>query len=111
MTKEKTQYKCELSDLFNCKYFTAKETNKNYLEIHHFVPREFSNEFEDSIEILDNYVALCPHCHRMLHLAVDRERIGALSFLLNKRKVALHEHHIDVDIDTIKTFYGIEENI
>ncbi len=109
MAKERSDYKCELSDLYSCKYFTGKENNKNYLEIHHLVPREFSNEFEQTIEILSNYVALCPHCHRMLHFAVDRERIPALFYLLNKRKEELAKHGINIDIDFLKLLYNVEE--
>lgn len=109
MAKERSNYKCELSDLYSCKYFTGKENNKNYLEIHHLVPREFSNEFEQTIEILSNYVALCPHCHRMLHFAVDRERIPALLYLLNKRKEELANHGINIDIDFLKLLYNVEE--
>ena len=109
MTKERSHYLCELQSLHNCRYFTSKESQKNYLEIHHLVPREFSNEFEKSIEILDNYVPLCPHCHRMLHLATDRERLSALTFLYNARKDALQLKEITVDLDKLKVFYGIEE--
>lgn len=109
MTKERSKYLCELHDLHDCRYFTSKESGKNYLEIHHLVPREFSNEFENSIEIIDNYVPLCPHCHRMLHLATDRERLGALTYLFNKRKDALSIKHIDVTLKELRAFYGICE--
>ena len=109
MAKERSGYLCELDDLFGCKYFTSKENGKNYLEIHHLVPREFSNEFEKSIEIIDNYVALCPHCHRLIHFATDRERIAALNYLFSKRKEKLISKGINVDIKTLKKFYDIEE--
>lgn len=109
MAKERSDYECELSDLYGCKYFTGKENNKNYLEIHHLVPREFSNEFEHTIEILSNYVALCPRCHRMLHFAVDRERSPILFYLLNKRKEELSKHGIYIDIDFLKLLYNVRE--
>ena len=109
MTKERAKYLCELHDLHDCRYFTSKESNKNYLEIHHLVPREFSNEFEKSIEIIDNYVPLCPHCHRMLHLATDRERLSALTYLYNKRNADLKAKHIEVSLKELRAFYGIEE--
>lgn len=109
MAKEKAGYKCELHDLNNCRYFTSKESKQNYLEIHHLVPREFSNEFEHSIEILDNYIAMCPHCHRLLHFATDRERISSLNYLFNKRHSNLESKKIVVSIKELKLFYGIEE--
>ena len=109
IAKEKANYKCELHDLNDCRYFTSKESNQNYLEIHHLVPREFSNEFEHSIEIIDNYTALCPHCHRLLHFATDRERIYALNYLFNKRHNALEQKNVVVSVKELKAFYGIEE--
>lgn len=109
MAKEKAHYLCELDDLYGCKYFTSKGNGKNYLELHHLVPREFSNEFENSIEIIDNYISLCPHCHRLIHFATDRERVSALNYLYNKRKLKLEEKGIKVDIKTLKKFYNIEE--
>lgn len=111
MAKERANYKCELQDLNNCKYFTSKESNKNYLEIHHIVPREFSNEFEKSIEIIDNYISLCPHCHRLVHFGIDRERLPSLIYLFNKRKEALNRKSINVDLENLKIFYNIEERI
>ena len=104
-----TGYKCVLEECEMCKYFTAKENNKNYLEIHHLIPREFANDFDAPIEILSNYVALCPYCHRMLHFAVDRKRIPALFYLLNKRKEELAKHGINIDIDFLKLLYNVEE--
>ncbi len=109
MTKERSNYHCELDDLNDCRYFTSKESNKNYLEIHHLVPREFSNEFEKSIEIIDNYVSLCPHCHRLLHLATDRERLSALTYLHKKRQQDLAAKGIEINLKELKAFYGIEE--
>ncbi|WP_425463706.1 HNH endonuclease [Methanocalculus natronophilus] len=77
------------------------------MEIHHLVPREFSNEFQHSIEIIDNYVALCPHCHKMLHYANDRERYSALKYLFNKREVKLKNKDISLTVNEIKSYYNV----
>lgn len=109
--KERTGYKCELEELCGCNnfYFTSKETKKNYLEIHHFIPREFNNEFERSIEVIENYIALCPRCHRMIHLAVDRERKILINAIYNKRRKSLESKGLNVSIKEIEEFYNIEE--
>jgi len=108
---ERANYKCELEILCNCAshYFTSKKTGQNYLEIHHLIPREFSNEFENSIETVENYVSLCPRCHRLLHQANDRERTMALNSLFAQRGELLKARGITVDNRTIKKYYGIEE--
>ena len=96
-----------------CKYFTSKDSSKNYLEIHHLIPREFSNEYDKSIEVLGNYIALCPHCHRLLHFAVDRERSSALTYLFNKHKDELRKLELlykddEKELKKLKEFYHID---
>lgn len=107
LAKEKSNYKCALESLNNCKYFTSKEEERNYLEIHHFIPREFSCDFDDTIEFVENYIPLCPHCHRLLHKAVDRERQCLINYLYNQRIVELKNHNIDVTIETLYKYYRI----
>lgn len=109
ISKQSSGYRCELEQLHNCIYFTSKKTLKNYLEVHHLIPREFANEYEKTIEIIENYVALCPSCHRLLHSAVDRERISALNYLMAKRKALLEQKGIIIDMKTMKEYYSIEE--
>jgi len=109
LAKEKTEYRCECHNLENCKYFTAKENSKRYLEIHHFIPREFANDFDTSIEIIENYVPLCPNCHRKIHLAVDSERKHLINSLLNSRKQQLEYKSIEIDETKIYKYYRIVE--
>lgn len=101
LVKINSGYKCVLEVLGNCKYFTAKESGENYLEVHHFIPRAFSNDFENSIEIKDNYVPLCPFCHRKIHLAVDRERIELVNYIYNLRKDKLKEYGLIPECEKI----------
>ncbi len=109
--KERAEYKCELEDSNMCQdhYFTSKETHRNYVEIHHLIPREFGNDFERSIEVIENYVCLCPRCHRLIHLAVDRERKTAINQLFNKRVSALQNRGLNINIEKMKEYYGIKE--
>jgi len=109
LAKQQSEYKCALEPLNMCKYFTSKEEEKNYLEIHHFIPREFSYEFEDTIEVIENYVPLCPRCHSMIHRAADRERIGLINYLFNQKNELLEEKNLKADIDTVYKFYSIDE--
>jgi len=108
---ERADYKCELEDFCNCSshYFTNKKNGKNYVELHHLIPREFSNDFENSIEQIENYVSLCPRCHRFIHFAVDRERKMALHYLYSKRIGNLQLKGIGVEENQLKQYYRIEE--
>ncbi len=108
LAKSHSNYLCECDELEGCKYFTSRENNENFLEIHHLIPREFANDFDESIEVLSNYVALCPNCHRKIHLAVDRERNHLLLSLLNKRQISLQRDGLNIDKKTLFTYYGFK---
>ncbi len=108
---ERANYRCELEDICNCSthYFTNKKNNKNYVELHHLIPREFSNDFEKSIEQIENYVCLCPRCHRFIHFAVDRERKMVLHYLYLKRIGSLKMKGIGIEESILNNYYRIEE--
>lgn len=108
---ERANYKCELEEFWNCEshYFTNKKNGKNYVELHHLIPREFNNDFEKSIEQIDNYVSLCPRCHRFIHYAVDRERRMAIKYLYNKRIGSLKLKGLEISEEQLKSYYKIEE--
>lgn len=111
MAKIESKYTCILENINNCKsvYFTAKSTKENYLEIHHFLPQEFRNDFLYSIEVLANYVTLCPRCHRQIHLAVDRERKHLINSIYENRQERLKLVGLDVERANIYKYYNIEE--
>lgn len=103
-------FKCGLETINNCSsiYFTAKVSGKNYLELHHFIPREFRNDFSHSIEVLANYVTLCPRCHRQIHLATDRERKHLINSLFEARKDRLELVGLKMDLKGIYQYYKID---
>ena len=115
MAKEQSNYHCVLEDIEGCKghYFTSKKENENYVEVHHFIPREFSSEFEHTIEVLENYVTLCPCCHRKIHHAIDKERKHMILAIYNKRKKLLEDIGIKIPNENkVMEFYKFDnENI
>lgn len=105
-----SRYKCALEIINNCKpiYFTAKNNGKNYLELHHFIPREFRNDFSHSIEVLANYITLCPRCHRQIHLALDRERKHLINSLYDDRSARLEVVGLKLDFKKAYEYYKID---
>lgn len=103
-------YRCALEVMNNCRpiYFTAKTNNRNYVELHHLIPREFRNDFSYSIEVLANYITLCPRCHRQIHLARDRERKHLINALLSERENRLETVGLKVELDKIYEYYKID---
>lgn len=109
LAKLNSGYKCILEECEMCKYFTAKESNNNYLEIHHLIPREFANDFDYPIETIENYIALCPNCHRKIHLAIDSERKHMINILFNQRKDLLRKKGLIIDQKQLYKYYRIDE--
>lgn len=105
--KNDYSYKCVFDNLEKCNYFLSKDDEKNYLEIHHFIPKGFYNNFDASIEIIENYVPLCANCHKKIHYAMDIERKHMIDFLFKLRKDKLHNKRIYIDVHTIYKFYRI----
>lgn len=109
LAKIQSNYKCCFDTCELCKYFTSKETHKPYLEIHHFIPREFANDFDSSIEIVENYATLCPNCHRKIHLAEDAERKHLINMLYSERKDDLSKHGLNVTLEQLYSYYKIDK--
>ena len=108
LAKQYAGHNCECEIAEGCRYFTAKETGQHYLEIHHFIPREFANDFDTSIEILENYIALCPNCHRKIHLAADGERKHLIRILFDQRESKLQSASLKVKLEKIFEYYKID---
>ena len=108
IAKKEQGHKCIFDgNINNCQEFTAKASGKNYLELHHLIPKEFRNEFGYSIEVLANYIALCPHCHRKIHLAQDGERNPLITQLFNLRNERLKIVGLEVKENDLKKFYKV----
>lgn len=92
-------------------YFLTKK-RLVYLEIHHLIKLEHSHLFNNDIDIKENMIPLCPNCHRKLHNAQN----NIVKDLLIKMysgidKKAWIKKGIFVDINTLGSFYGLEEDL
>lgn len=98
--------KCALSpDNPPHSHFTSRRTGKQYVELHHLVPFSQQANFSVSLDVEENIIALCPHCHRLLHNGIDRERTTPLKTLLGLRKDDLVQRGIIVDFDNLRKMY------
>ena len=64
-------YKCEVES--NHKTFICKGSKKPYLESHHLVPISYQENFDVSLDVPANIVALCSNCHNEIHYGIDSE--------------------------------------
>ena len=79
--------------------FTSKATLQRYVEGHHIIPLQRQDLFSYSLDIYTNVVSLCPNCHRLLHLAIKREKQYYLDRLFDIRKDRLTSSGIDISRD------------
>lgn len=107
MALEYANYQCEFDS--SHKTFYSKVTSCQYLEAHHIIPVSFNDEFPYSLDVLANVVALCPLCHRQVHMAMDKEKEVILKKLYEKRKKRLERGGIYITYERLLKIYGIDK--
>lgn len=99
----KADYSCILDS--NHKTFTSRATSENYVEAHHLVPMGLQGQFDVSLDVPGNVVALCPNCHRLLHQGEKSETTGPITTLFGKREAALRGHGIVISLEELLKLY------
>ncbi len=116
---EKYGYKCffdcfaqdeDIHKAHELNYFNTKK-DLPYLEGHHMIQLENAKFFEHDIDIPENIIPLCPNCHRKIHNAKSSIVYQMLSFYVeHSNKKELLRKGIFADIETLASFYGIEND-
>ena len=101
--KQQAGYKCEFNP--EHKTFTSGISNLQYVEAHHLIPMRYQNQFEQSLDIPENIVALCPNCHRAIHHGSENCKKEILEKLLQDRKDSLKENGIDIQVNDLTIMY------
>lgn len=103
----RANYRCE-ADTQDAQhtYFISKRSRKNYVEAHHLVPVSRQDVFEYSLDVRENIVALCPHCHRLVHHGTPPERDMLLRRLHDARHLRLKGCGIEVSFPHLRTYYS-----
>lgn len=96
-------YLCELEPTHVS--FTSRTTKKNYVEAHHLLPMQYQEQFDASLDLLENIVVLCPTCHRKLHHGLVKEKPPMLEALFTKRSMGLTSRGLSVTLGQLTKFY------
>lgn len=86
--------------------FTSKASKQQYVESHHIVPMSLQKQFENELDQTANIIALCPNCHRLVHLGSDIEREELLRTVFIKRRDRLKNIGIEMTYSQLKQIYG-----
>ncbi|MBY0063556.1 HNH endonuclease [Priestia aryabhattai] len=100
---KKANFICEVSSTHET--FLSSVSGKPYVEGHHLIPLSLQDQFELTIDIKENIVALCPNCHRLLHHSTNDDKEKILLKLWTERKNLLSKKGIKVDTPTFLKFY------
>ncbi|EQB34802.1 hypothetical protein M948_20695 [Virgibacillus sp. CM-4] len=85
--------------------FKSLLSKENYVEAHHLIPMNKQNEFEYSVDVPGNIIALCPNCHRAIHYAEKTFRNKLLKSLYSQRKEKLKKFGLDITIEELIDCY------
>ncbi|RDA70464.1 DUF3578 domain-containing protein [Hafnia paralvei] len=100
----KASFLCELDPSHIT--FVSSANNKNYVEAHHLIPMGKQDQFDFSLDVAANVVALCPTCHRLLHHGKMADKKILLTTLLSKRKQQLENQKIEISTERLLDFYS-----
>lgn len=96
---EKSNFKC----FFDEKHITfPSNTRKNYVEGHHIIPVSLNDSFENELDCEDNVIALCPNCHKAIHLSTNEYKEHLLKYIINDNNKL---SSFDITLEDLKEFY------
>lgn len=97
------QHKCEIDSTHPT--FIGKSRNLPYTEPHHLIPLAFSDNFDVSLDVVENIVSLCSNCHNQIHYGMDVELM--LKELYESRKVQLERVGINISFEKLLWMYNV----
>lgn len=104
--KKNSNWCCEISqDHFT---FISASNRKPFVEAHHLIPMSAQDDFLISLDFAENIVALCPNCHKMIHHSDFNTRKKSVEYLFNKRKSIYPKYQIEISLEKLFSYYGIE---
>lgn len=95
-------YRCEYNP--NDRTFVRKN-GKPYTEPHHLIPISKYRDFDYSVDIMENIVSLCSHCHNLLHYGQFEDKQPILQKHYNERIKALEACGITLTLEQLESYY------
>ncbi|MGV2862121.1 HNH endonuclease [Achromobacter spanius] len=97
------KFKCEIDPSHQT--FTSHSTGKSYVEAHHLIPFSLQGSYPVSLDVTANIIALCPNCHKRLHLGSPVTKKEDILALLSDRKDRLSEKKLKIGQSELLKFY------
>lgn len=102
--------KALIKALFKCEYNETdltflRKNGKPYTEPHHLIPLSKYKEFKYSLDVIENIVSLCSHCHNLLHYGRIEDKLPILKKLYKERKEALNKCGLEITFEQLVSYY------
>lgn len=92
--------------------FASKFNGRNFVEAHHLVPMNAQDKYKSiRLDVPGNIIALCPNCHRLIHLGEREIRNEKIGKLYKKRKQILANWGIIITLETLINLYNNDEDV
>ena len=95
-------YKCEYDPTDRT---FLRKSGKPYTEPHHLIPISRYADFDYSVDVEENIVSLCSHCHNLLHYGRLEDKEPVLRKLYNDRIDMLRKSGLDLTFEQLKKYY------
>jgi 5-methylcytosine-specific restriction protein A len=96
-------FKCENNPLHET--FISARTNHQFVEAHHLIPMEFQKDFENSLDVPENIISICPNCHRGFHLGEQNYRNELINKFHERRNPKLVARGINIELNKLLEYY------
>ena len=96
-------YKCEYDP--EDKLFLRKKSGKPYTEPHHLIPISKYKNFAYSVDVEENIVSLCSHCHNLIHYGRDKDKEIVLRKIYNERIDQLKDAGLFLTFEQLMRYY------
>lgn len=96
------EYKCEYNETDRT---FIRRNGKQYTEPHHLIPISKYEDFDRSVDVKENIVSLCSHCHNLLHYGIFEEKIAVLNKLYKEREDRIRTYGIDLTLEQLAKYY------
>lgn len=96
------EYKCEFDE---SDIVFLRKNGKGYTEPHHLIPISKYRDFKYSVDVMENIVSLCSHCHNLLHYGRLEDKKPVLQKLYNERIAALRNVGLDLTFEQLLNYY------
>lgn len=99
---QNADYKCEFDEADRT---FLRKSGKPYTEPHHLIPISRYADFKCSVDVEENIVSLCSHCHNLLHYGRMEDKEKVLRKLYGDRIKMLKAAGLDLTFEQLKSYY------